>query len=77
MTERVKKCLDFLKSDMGYIPASGVYDSRNTAGDHMTTIYDEDGITVDVCYNWDYIEVFGLSVPEFKDLQDNIYKENS
>lgn len=77
MTERVKKCLDFLKSDNGYIPACGIFSSRNTVGDHMTTIYDEDGITVDVCYNWDYIEVFGLSAPEFKDLQDNIYKENS
>lgn len=77
MTERVKKCLDFLKSDKGYISALGVFDSRNILGDKMTTIYDEDGITVDVCYKWDYIEVFGLSVPEFQDLQDNIYKENS
>ena len=75
MTERVKKCLDFLKSDNGYIPASGIFDSRNTVGDRMKTIYEEDGITVDVCYRWDYIEVFGLSVPEFQDLQDNIYKE--
>lgn len=77
MTERVKKCLDFLKSDKGYIPALGVFDSRNILGDKMTTIYDEDGITVDVCYKWDYIEVFGLSAPEFEDIQDNIYKENS
>ena len=74
MTERVKKCLDFLKSDDGYIPASGIFSSRNAVGDPMETIYDEDGITVDVCYDWDYIEVFGLSAPEFQDLQDNIYK---
>ena len=77
MTERVKKCLDFLKSDKGYIPASGVFNSRNLLGDKMTTIYNADSIKVDVCYDWDYIEVFGLSASEFEDLQDNIYKENS
>lgn len=76
MTERVKKCLDFLKSDKGYIPASGVYCLKSDCGDEMTTIYNEDGITVDVCYDWDYIEVLGLSTPEFLDLQDNIYKGN-
>lgn len=77
MTERVKKCLDFLKSDNGYIPASGIYCLKSDCGDKMTTIYNEDGITVDVCYDWDYIEVLGLSTPEFLDLQDNIYKQES
>lgn len=77
MTERVKKCLDFLKSDKGYIPASGIFNGKNLLGDKMTTIYSADSIKVDVCYDGDYIEVFGLSASEFEDLQDNIYKENS
>ena len=39
----------------------GIFDSRNWAGDPMDTIYDEDGLTIDICYNYEYFEVFGLS----------------
>lgn len=74
MTERVKKCLDFLKSDKGYIPASGVYNDHNTCGDETFRLYEQDGIVINVCYQWDYIEVLGLSVPEFDDLGNNLYK---
>lgn len=37
------------------------YNSRNLVGDRIYTIYDEDGITVDMCYEWNYIEIFGLT----------------
>lgn len=46
----------------------GIFDSRNTVGDSMTTIFDENGLTIDVCYGWAYFEVFGLSAEEFKEL---------
>ena len=46
----------------------GIFNTRNWAGDIMTTVYDEDGLTIDICYNWSYYEVFGLSEDEFKEL---------
>ena len=53
------------------------YNSRNLVGDRIYTIYDEDGITVDMCYEWNYIEIFGLTQQQFKDLLEdenvNIY----
>ena len=46
----------------------GLYDSRNIVGDRMTTVYDANGLTVDVCYRYSYFEVFGLSEEEFEAL---------
>ena len=36
----------------------------------MTEIYDHDGITVDLCYYWGYIEVFGLTDKEMETLKE-------
>ena len=47
----------------------GLYDNRNTMGDPMTTIYDEDELTIDICYYYAYFEVFGLSDEEFEELE--------
>lgn len=30
----------------------GLYNNRNTAGDQMTTIYEEGGLRIDICYHW-------------------------
>lgn len=46
----------------------GIFDSRNLIGDVMTTIYEGDGLTIDICYNYAYFEVFGLSDADFKEL---------
>ena len=46
----------------------GIYDSRNIAGDWMITIYDDGDLTIDICYQWNYFEVFGLSDEEFTEL---------
>lgn len=48
----------------------GIYNRRNICGDRMTTIYDKDGLTIDICYGWSYFEVFGLSYDEFKKLEE-------
>lgn len=48
----------------------GIFNTRNCAGDNMVTIYNEDGLTVDICYEWEYFEVFGLSMSEFQQLED-------
>lgn len=45
------------------------FDTRNLVGDSMRTIYNENGITIDYCYDWDYIEIFGLSEKDFADLK--------
>lgn len=46
----------------------GIYDSRNIVGDWMTTVYNDGGLAIDVCYTWNYFEVFGLSNEEFTKL---------
>ena len=46
----------------------GIYDTRNLVGDKMTTIYDKDGLTIDICYAWSYFEVFGLTDEDFEEL---------
>lgn len=48
----------------------GIFNSRNGAGDPMNTVYDEDGLTIDICYDWSYFEVFGLSVEDFLELKE-------
>ena len=47
----------------------GIFDTRNTVGDRMTTIYKEDGLTIDICYFWEYFEVFGLTDDDFEELE--------
>lgn len=47
----------------------GIFDSRNIAGDPMNTIYDDGNLQIDICYYWEYFEVFGLSNEEFKELK--------
>lgn len=36
----------------------------------MTTIYKDDELTIDICYDYSYFEVFGLSDTEFEELED-------
>ena len=51
----------------------GIYDSRNLVADQMTTIYRDNGLTIDICYGWSYFEVFGLSDDEFNELEKFYY----
>ena len=48
----------------------GLFSTRNIVGDPMETIYDEDGLTIDICYQYSYFEVFGLSGKEFGELSN-------
>ena len=47
----------------------GIFDSRNLVGDCMETIYEGEGLTVDICFYYSYFEVFGLSNADFKELE--------
>ena len=49
--------------------AYGIYDCRNRTGDPMATIYNKVGLTIDICYNYEYFEVFGLSDEDFAELK--------
>lgn len=44
------------------------FNTEDLAGDSKKTVYHRDGIKVLYCSNWDYLEIFGLSTEEFKDL---------
>ena len=74
MTERVKNLVNFFRENPSKVPGSGIFNSRNISGDPITTIYDEpaDGVVVDACYGYDYIEIFGLTDEEFKDARNKI-----
>ena len=52
-------------------PNEQAFNTRNIVNDSMETVYDEDGITVDYCYGYEYIEIFGLTDVEFENLIDN------
>lgn len=67
MTERLKKLIDFLNK--AFPEKEQTFFTRNFVGDEMTTIYDHDGITVDLCCYWGYIEVFGLTDEEISALE--------
>lgn len=51
----------------------GLFFTRNLVGDPMVTIWEEDGVTVDICYDYAYFEVFGLTDKEEKGLM-NYYR---
>lgn len=69
MTKK-EKVEEFLKEyfDEDELPIQA-FDTRNLVGDSMYAIYNENGITIDYCYGWNYIEIFGLSKKDFADLK--------
>lgn len=46
----------------------GIFHTRNICGDIMFNVYDKNGLTIDICREWAYFEVFGLSDNDFKEL---------
>ena len=53
----------------------GIFKSRNVVGDRMDTIYDNEelGLTIDICFGYEYFEVFGLTDEEFKAVNKYYY----
>ena len=54
----------------------GIFNCRNWVGDTMTTIYQNGGLTIDICYGYEYFEVFGLTVEDFNELSHFYNKLN-
>lgn len=57
-------------ADLYQLADCGIFSSRNLVGDQMFTVYDEDGLTIDICYYYSYFEVFGLSDEDFAKLKE-------
>ena len=47
----------------------GLFFTRNIAGDEMSTLYEDEHIQVDICYDYEYFEVFGLTETEEEELE--------
>jgi hypothetical protein len=47
----------------------GIFDTRNILGDFTRTVFNENGLTIDICDDWRYFEVFGLTDEEFLELK--------
>lgn len=65
---KIDKLKKFLQENY---PNEQAFNTRNLLADNMGTVYDEDGIIVDYCYDYSYIEIFGLTDKEFENLIDN------
>ena len=68
MIKKVEKVKEVIKNNIEDA-LYGIFDCRNIAGDQMETIYDEVGIRIDLCRNWGYFEVFGLTDEEFSEVE--------
>lgn len=51
----------------------GIFSTPNWFNDETTTIYEDENATVDICYDYSYFEIFGLSKEEFAEIQDYYY----
>ena len=68
MTKELEKVKEVIKNNIEYA-SYGIFDCCNIVGDQMETIYDEGGIRIDLCRNWEYFEVFGLTNEEFAEVK--------
>ena len=78
MTNAIEKVKEVIKNNIKDA-SSGIFDCRNIVGDPMETIYDEDGVRVELCRKQEYFEVFGLSNEEFSEVEsfyEDLLKQN-
>lgn len=52
-----------------------MFNSKNICGDTMETIYNKNGIVIEYCWKYDYLEIFGLTDEEFNLVSLNRYIE--
>lgn len=48
----------------------GLFNCGNLVGDVMVLLNDDADLTVKICYDYEYFEVFGLSDSEFTKLEE-------
>ena len=66
----MEKLIKFLKKE--FPEGIQMFNTRSLAGDPMYTIYKKDGLVVEYCSIYEYIEVFGLSIKDFDRLNAEI-----
>lgn len=64
---KIQDLKNFLQKNYPNIQA---FNTKNIAGDSMECVYNKNGIVVDYCYYWNYIEIFGLTEKQFENLLD-------
>lgn len=57
---KVKQVIAQGFDDAGY----GIFFTQNILGDPMETVYKDGDIQIDICYAYNYFEVFGLTEDE-------------
>ncbi len=68
---RIIQVIDFILNHYG--TEIQLFDTRNICGDETGRVYDENEINIDYCYDWDYLEIFGLTQEE-KEILQKIFK---
>ena len=69
--EEVKQ---FLK-DKGYQDKNyQVYNTRNIVGDPMHNVYIKDGVVINECTYYGYIEIFGITKEEYNSLWTGMHE---
>ena len=63
---RIEAVIDFLKNRFPY--GIQIFTTRNILGDSIYPTYEEDGISIEYCPNWYYVEIFGLTSNEWQTL---------
>lgn len=64
----LEKAKEIVKAYYSYADC-GIFNSRNIARDRMSTIYRGDGLIIDICYDYNYFEIFGLNHADFEELK--------
>jgi hypothetical protein len=59
---RIQNAVEFIQRN--YDKEIQIFDTRNLVGDPMECVYSEDGIDIDECYRYEYLEIFGLTEEE-------------
>ena len=67
-SEKVKKVKEVIKKHISDARCV-IFSTRNIAGDCMHNIYDDGEVAIDICYFWEYFEVFGLTDEEFSEVE--------
>ena len=70
--EQIKEIKNVINENAGYAQC-GIYDTKNTSGDDMVTLYSKNGITIDICYGYCYFEVFGVNEYDFENIKKYYY----
>lgn len=52
----------------------GIYFTRNLAGDPIVSLLNGDQVKIDICYEYEYFEVFGLTDREQKEIEEFYWK---